>query len=79
MGKGWGWMVCIVKRTNYHLGKRLHSLAECTFVFTRIRPIRIPPARTGLSLVEVALLGGPGLTLIASELKPTGGGSENKE
>ena len=79
MGKGWGWMGCIVKRTNYHLGRRLHSLADCIFVSTRIRLSRTPPARSRLSLVEIARLCGPGLTLIASELKPTGGGSENKE
>ena len=71
MGKGWGCMVCIVKRTNYHLGRRLHSLADRILVSTRILLIRTPPARSRFSLVEIARLGGPGLTLIASELKPT--------
>ena len=80
---GWesfgGWMGCIVKRTNYHLGKRLHSLADRYLVSTRILLIRTSPPRSRFSLVEIARLGGPELTLIASELKPTGGGSENKE
>ena len=37
------------------------------------------PVSSRLSLVEIARLGVPGLTLTAGELKPTGGGSGNKE
>ena len=61
---------------HYHLGNRLHSLVGCIFVSTRIR---LNPTRSKLSLVGIARLGGLGLTLIASELKLTVDGSENKE
>ena len=40
MGKGWGWMGCIVKRTNYHLGRRPHSLADRIIVSTRAQMSR---------------------------------------
>ena len=38
-----------------------------------------PPVRSSFSLVGIAPLGVTGMTLIAPELMPTGGVSENKE
>ena len=60
MGKGWGWMVCIVKRTNYHLGRRLHSLADRIIVSTRAQMSRLT-VKSESTAFHVANAG-PGIT-----------------